>query len=191
MISSSSGVKTLRFQPLIFRGVARLIIAQQKTTVLSPKRAAAATSVAKSSPTCHHLEVSETLVLAFFGKWITSWVVEPTHLKNMLVKLGIFSKIGVNIKQIWNHHLDNEHDVVIKSSVQLNCLTKPTTSLKHVENTNGNYWWQCGKNKHAPYFELLANFGNKSQSSGKLDVNCRKFVAKSEKWWMSCVLHDG
>ena len=31
-------------------------------------------------------------------------VVEPTHLKNMLVKMGIFPKIGVNIKHIWNHH---------------------------------------------------------------------------------------
>ncbi len=33
-------------------------------------------------------------------------MVEPTHLKNMLVKLGIFSKVRVNIKHIWNHQLD-------------------------------------------------------------------------------------
>ena len=32
-------------------------------------------------------------------------VVEPTHLKNMLVKMGSSSPIfGVNMKNIWNHH---------------------------------------------------------------------------------------
>ena len=35
-------------------------------------------------------------------------VVEPTHLKNMLVKLEIFPNFrGENAKNIWNHHLDN------------------------------------------------------------------------------------
>ena len=32
-------------------------------------------------------------------------VVEPTHLKNMIVKNGNLPKIGVKIKNIWNHHL--------------------------------------------------------------------------------------
>ena len=32
-------------------------------------------------------------------------VVEPTHLKNMLVKMGIISpRFGVKIENIWNHH---------------------------------------------------------------------------------------
>ena len=36
-------------------------------------------------------------------KWL---VVEPTQLKNMLVKLEIFPKLGVKIKHVWNHHLE-------------------------------------------------------------------------------------
>ena len=36
-------------------------------------------------------------------------VVEPTHLKNMLVKIGSSSPIfGVNIRNIWNHHVVNQ-----------------------------------------------------------------------------------
>ena len=33
-------------------------------------------------------------------------VVEPTHLKNMLVKLDYFTKDRMKIENIWNHHLD-------------------------------------------------------------------------------------
>ena len=42
------------------------------------------------------------------GMWRKIWlVVEPTHLKNMLVKLGSSSpSFGVKIKHIWNHHLE-------------------------------------------------------------------------------------
>ena len=35
-------------------------------------------------------------------KLVGGWT---THLKNMLVKLEIFPKIGVKITNIWNHHL--------------------------------------------------------------------------------------
>ena len=36
----------------------------------------------------------------------TSWWFKPSHLKNMLVKLGSSSPIfGVNMKNLWNHHL--------------------------------------------------------------------------------------
>ena len=43
-----------------------------------------------------------------FDPWKSSqkidWlVVEPTYLKNMLVKLDYFPKVGMNIKNIWNH----------------------------------------------------------------------------------------
>ena len=33
-------------------------------------------------------------------------MVEPTHLKNILVKLGIFPQIGMNMKNTWNQHPD-------------------------------------------------------------------------------------
>ena len=32
-------------------------------------------------------------------------VVERTHLKNMLVKIGSFPQVGMKINNIWNHHL--------------------------------------------------------------------------------------
>ena len=35
-------------------------------------------------------------------------VVEPTHLKNMIVKLDHIQFEGVEIKNIWNHHLDED-----------------------------------------------------------------------------------
>ena len=42
-----------------------------------------------------------------FGQMEYDWlVVEPTHLKNMLVKMGNLPQIVVKIKNIWNHHLD-------------------------------------------------------------------------------------
>ena len=41
----------------------------------------------------------------FHSLWSSWWVI-ATHLKNMLVKLGIFSpRVGVKIKHLWNHHL--------------------------------------------------------------------------------------
>ena len=32
-------------------------------------------------------------------------VVEPTHLKN-ISRIGSFLQVGVNIKHVWNHHLE-------------------------------------------------------------------------------------
>ena len=32
-------------------------------------------------------------------------VVEPTHLKNMLVKVDHYPQVGVKLKNVWNHHL--------------------------------------------------------------------------------------
>ena len=43
-------------------------------------------------------------ILEEFIFWL---VVEPTHLKNMIVKLEIFPKVrGEKSKNIWNHQLD-------------------------------------------------------------------------------------
>ena len=41
---------------------------------------------------------------ACLKKWVICWLVVSTHLKNMIVKMGIFPK-GVKITNIWNHHL--------------------------------------------------------------------------------------
>ena len=47
----------------------------------------------------------ETPIGWFDEKPSVCLVVEPTHLKRMLVKMGILSpRFGVNIKNIWNHH---------------------------------------------------------------------------------------
>ena len=38
-------------------------------------------------------------------KWLTSWLVEPTHLKHiLLVKIGSFPQVGLNIFKFWNYH---------------------------------------------------------------------------------------
>ena len=52
------------------------------------------------------LEYRENIKL-FILQLIAIWlVVEPTHLKNMIVKMGKSSPIfGMKIKNIWNHHL--------------------------------------------------------------------------------------
>ena len=39
------------------------------------------------------------------GSLVGGWA---THLKNVLVKLEIFPKLGVKIRKIRNHHLENE-----------------------------------------------------------------------------------
>ena len=46
-------------------------------------------------------------ILTMFRDYLRWLVVEPTHLKNMLVKLKIFPKLGVkmNNNKNWNHHL--------------------------------------------------------------------------------------
>ena len=37
---------------------------------------------------------------------VHNWLVVSTHLKN-ISQIGSFPQVGVKIKNIWNHHLDN------------------------------------------------------------------------------------
>ena len=36
-----------------------------------------------------------------------NWLVVSTHLKN-ISQIGSFPQVGVKMKNIWNHHLDND-----------------------------------------------------------------------------------
>ena len=62
------------------------------------------------APWHHHLRdfhLSTPGEVSMIQMLVNLWlVVEPTHLKNILVKLGIFPQIGMNIINVWNHHLD-------------------------------------------------------------------------------------
>ena len=49
----------------------------------------------------------------------SGWWFQPTWLKNMIVKMGIFPKGSVwKYKNIWNHHLDN------CGSVETGCISR-------------------------------------------------------------------
>ena len=39
-----------------------------------------------------------------------NWLMVSTHLNNIIVKMGTFPQIGVNIKNVWNHDLDSIFD---------------------------------------------------------------------------------
>ena len=44
--------------------------------------------------------VEKSIVMLVFKDLVVS-----THLKNTLVKMGIFPQVGMNKKKLWNHHL--------------------------------------------------------------------------------------
>ena len=68
-------------------------------------------------------------------------MVEPTHLKNMLVKMGIFPKVrGENSKNISNHHLDKNSSKHIylpqKNTMKHGLFNQLLSKQLHIQNTH-------------------------------------------------------
>ena len=67
-------------------------------------------------------------------------VVEPTHLKNMLVKLDQIPQVGVKIKSIWNHHLEKVFfgdDGMYCWNIVFSCWIKMQNLFIYSE----SWWW--------------------------------------------------
>ena len=97
-------------------------------------------------------------------KNLTSWWFFTTHLKNMLVKKRIISpRIGVKIKNIWNHHLaehvfscplfifDHPWRVLMEQKIpwhldlEVLLLASPQRSFDSFFDSRIHTWFQSGK----------------------------------------------
>ena len=78
-----------------------------------------------------------------------------THWKNMLVKFGSSSQVGVKIKNLWNHHPENLR-VSFSNSFKKLCVASqhlhPFSSHLSLFGTYkekmGVFWWPFGGNEH-------------------------------------------
>ena len=75
-----------------------------RCTKCSTKKCNATCLVAQLSSLASYLVKSNDMNII---NWL---VVEPTHLKNMLVKLESFPQVGVKMKNMWNHQLVNHSE---------------------------------------------------------------------------------
>ena len=72
------------------------------------------------------------LVLSKKNNNFNTWLVISTHLETIR-QIGSFPQIGINIKNLWNHHLDNEFT---RTWISHNFMTISQTSKAPCEVTN-------------------------------------------------------
>ena len=68
---------------------------------------------------------------------IFALLVESTHLKNIFIKLDHFPQVGVNIKNIWNHH----PDLLSKGPILANCFCKVPFSCARTSSSLKRFGW--------------------------------------------------
>ncbi len=97
--------------------------------------------------------------------WLSSWWFQPTHLKNMLVKMGIVSpKIGVKIKHMWViYHLALQLFVggwFLQHQDSLWSQGKRSLTLNLDEFGCSNLSKQRSRTKHVPNEDISFYVGN-------------------------------